>query len=76
MARNIPGRLMVCVSVCVCFQVVDQAGLLKEAARALVSLELSLNGGSPSPSDTNRVQLRVQKLQHTLTHMNVTTQRC
>ncbi|TNM89731.1 hypothetical protein fugu_003965 [Takifugu bimaculatus] len=56
--------------------VVDQSGLLNEAARVLVSLELSLNRGRHLSSDTNRVQLRVQKLQHTLTHMNVTEQHC
>eukprot|EP00066_Takifugu_rubripes_P024625 XP_011613891.1 PREDICTED: Fanconi anemia group C protein [Takifugu rubripes] len=56
--------------------VVDQSGLLNEAARVLVSLELSLNRGRHLSSDTNRVQLRVQKLQHTLTHMNVPEQHC
>lgn len=74
MARNIHERLMVCV--CVCFQVVEKSGLLNEAARVLVSLELSLNRGRHLSCDTNRVQLRVQKLQHTLTHMNVTERHC
>lgn len=55
---------------------VDQSGLLNEAARVLGSLELSRNRGRHLSSDTHRVQLRVQKLQHTLTHMNVTEQHC
>lgn len=61
---------------CVCFQVAGQTGLVDEAARVLGSLELSVNGGSCSSSDTNGVQLRIQKLQHTLTHMGVASEHC
>lgn len=59
----------------VCVQMVDQSGLLNEAARILGSLELSLNGGS-LPSDADRVQLRIQKLQRTLTHKRARSEHC
>lgn len=56
----------------VCIQVLDQSGLVNEAARVLGSLELSQNGGSCLSSEANRVQLRIQKLQHTLAHLSGT----
>uniref|UniRef100_H3DJQ7 FA complementation group C n=1 Tax=Tetraodon nigroviridis TaxID=99883 RepID=H3DJQ7_TETNG len=49
--------------------VLDQSGLVSEAARVLASLGLLQKGGSCQSSDADRVQLRIQKLQHTLTHM-------
>lgn len=55
-----------------CFQVLDQSGLFNEAACVLGLLELSQNAGSCLSSEANRVQLRIQKLQHTLTRMSVT----
>ncbi|XP_058492049.1 Fanconi anemia group C protein isoform X2 [Solea solea] len=50
--------------------VVDRSGLLQEAAYVLSSLELRLNAGSCSSSNTNRVHVRIKALQNTLTHMN------
>ncbi|XP_029999900.1 Fanconi anemia group C protein [Sphaeramia orbicularis] len=50
--------------------VVDRSGLVEEAACALSSLELRLNGGSCSSSDANRVHLRIKALQNTLAHMH------
>lgn len=61
---------------CVCIQMVDQSGLLNEAARILGSLELSLNGGSRLPSDADGVQMRIQKLQRTLTHKRARSEHC
>lgn len=54
-------------------QVVDQSGLADEARCALSSLELTLtlNGGSCSSSDADRVHLRIKELQTSLTRMNV-----
>ncbi|XP_029960966.1 Fanconi anemia group C protein isoform X2 [Salarias fasciatus] len=46
--------------------VVDQSGVADEAACVLSSLELRLNEGGCSSSD--RVHLRIQGLQHTITH--------
>lgn len=56
----------------VCFQVLTQSGLVKEAARVLSSLERSQNRGSCLSSEADRVQIRIEKLQQTLTLMSVT----
>ncbi|XP_023249311.1 Fanconi anemia group C protein isoform X1 [Seriola lalandi dorsalis] len=50
--------------------VVDQSGLVDEAACVLDSLELRLKEGSCLSSVTNRVHLRIKALQNTLTHMH------
>ncbi|XP_026198037.1 Fanconi anemia group C protein isoform X2 [Anabas testudineus] len=50
--------------------VVDQSGLVDEAACVLRSLELRLNEGSCLSGDANRVHLRIEALQNTLTHMH------
>lgn len=57
-----------CVCVCVSVQVVDQSGLLDEAACVLSSLELRLNEGSCLSRDT--VHLRIKELQKTITQMH------
>ncbi|XP_019958245.1 Fanconi anemia group C protein isoform X2 [Paralichthys olivaceus] len=49
--------------------VVRRSGLVEEAACVLHSLELRLNAGSCLSSDANRVHLRIEALQNTLTHM-------
>ena len=58
----------VCVCVCVSVQVVDQSGLVDEAACVLSSLRPRLNEGSRSSDDCNRVHLRIKALQNTLVH--------
>ncbi|XP_029295217.1 Fanconi anemia group C protein isoform X2 [Cottoperca gobio] len=50
--------------------VVNRSGLVNEAACVLRSLELRLNEDSCLSSDTNRVHLRINALQNTLTHMH------
>ncbi|XP_037634921.1 Fanconi anemia group C protein isoform X3 [Sebastes umbrosus] len=51
--------------------VVYRSGLVDEAACVLNSLELRLNEGGCLSSDTNRVHLRIEALQNTLTHTHV-----
>ncbi|XP_042344212.1 Fanconi anemia group C protein [Plectropomus leopardus] len=53
--------------------VVDQSGLVDEAARLLSSLELSFNEGSCSSNNANGVHLRIKALHSTLTHMRAAT---
>ncbi|XP_073322843.1 Fanconi anemia group C protein isoform X2 [Pagrus major] len=48
--------------------VVDQSGLVDEAACVLSSLQPRLNEGSCSSDDRNRVHLRIKALQNTLMH--------
>uniref|UniRef100_A0A671TJ06 FA complementation group C n=1 Tax=Sparus aurata TaxID=8175 RepID=A0A671TJ06_SPAAU len=48
--------------------VVDQSGLVDEAACVLSSLQPRLNEGSRSSDDCNRVHLRITALQNTLIH--------
>ncbi|XP_075905600.1 Fanconi anemia group C protein isoform X2 [Nelusetta ayraudi] len=50
--------------------VVAWSGLTDEARCALSSLEPTLNGGSGSPSDADRVHVRIKELQTELTHMD------
>ncbi|XP_059192485.1 Fanconi anemia group C protein [Centropristis striata] len=50
--------------------VVGRSGLVDEAACVLSSLELRLSEGSCLSSDDNRVHLRIEALQNTLTHMH------
>ncbi|GAA6223156.1 Fanconi anemia group C protein [Lates japonicus] len=56
--------------------VVDRSGLVDEAACVLSSLELKLNEGSCLSSDANRVHLRIEALQNTLTHMHAAMEPC
>ncbi|XP_056145470.1 Fanconi anemia group C protein [Lampris incognitus] len=51
--------------------VLEQSGLVGEAACVLSSAELSLNGGGCLSSDANSVQLRIKALQDTLICMHV-----
>ncbi|XP_071339519.1 Fanconi anemia group C protein isoform X2 [Trachinotus anak] len=50
--------------------VVDRSGLVDEAVYVLSSLEFRLNEGSCLSSDANRVHLRIEALQNTLTRMH------